>query len=70
MTYLIKVWNRKDEARILKAFDKGKPVYIYPREYKKGKPFYEFGSSSEAMYAVDKIKKVEKWRHIDVIGIV
>ena len=70
MTYLLKVWNRKDEARILKAFDGPKPVYILPREYKKGKPFYEFGTTSEAMRAVDKIKKVEKWRHYDIIGIV
>lgn len=70
MTYIIKVWNRKDEARILKAFDGNNPVYIYPREYKKGKPFYEFGNVKEAMYAVEKIKKVQKWRHYDVIGIV
>ena len=70
MTYIIKVWNRKDEARILKGFDKDKPVYIYPREYKQGKPVQEFASPSNAMYAVDKIKKVERWRHYDIIGIV
>lgn len=69
-TFIIKVWDRKDQARILKGFDNETPVYIYPKEYKAGKPVQEFEAPWKAMKAVDKIKKVEKWRHYDIVRII
>lgn len=68
--YVLKVWNRKDEARMLKGFDKDKPVYIYPRDYKKGGVVQEFANTESAMKAVEKIKKVERWRHYDIIKLI
>lgn len=70
MTYVVKVWNRKDQARMLKGFDKDKPVYIYPSEWRKGKAIQEFANSSTALIAIEKIKKVERWVHYDIVRLI
>ena len=71
MTYIVKVYKWADCKKILKGWDKGKPVFVSQGVYNKGKTaVQEFASTSSAMQAVDKIKAVEPWRHYEIVKLV
>lgn len=70
MIYIIECWDRKDQKRVLKGFDKTTPVYVLKGQFNKGAPVQEFARTDRALAAAEKIKAAHKWRHIDIIKLV
>lgn len=70
MTYIVKVYKWVEGKRILKGWDKDKPVFITQGQYNKGNTaVQEFANQSDAMKAIEKIKNVEPWRHYEIVGL-
>lgn len=69
MTYIIKVWDNIKQRKVLKGFDKNKPVYVTEGEYFRGAVVQECGTYGEAKYRLDKIHKYEHWRGCAIVEV-
>jgi len=69
MTYIIRWRNKNKTLHVLKGFDKNKPVWITDAQYRKGVPFYEFGTMADAQYYVKKVQKYGNYRGLSIVEI-
>lgn len=69
MTYIVVVWNNHKERKVLKGFDRKKPVYVSESQWKRGTPVQEFGNTTEANRNIAKIDSYEHWRSRAIVEV-